>query len=90
MNATGKRQFPHVAAWGDSAGCYAVMPIEFRKEDCYILLDSDDQFGIYRNTAEEPFMPEDMIFTGNADGKYDHELTIYIKMLQMLRDSWLV
>lgn len=40
MNATGKRQFPHVAAWGDSAGYYAVMPIEFRKEDCYILLDS--------------------------------------------------
>lgn len=70
----------------DSAGYYAAMPIEYNGEDYYIMLDSDDCFGIYKNDADEPFMEEDMLLTGNASDNLDYEMRIYIQMLTILRD----
>lgn len=81
------RLFPNIDSWADSAGYYAVMPIEYNGEDCYIMLDSDDCFGIYKNDADEPFMEEDMLLTGNASDNLYYEMRIYIQMLTILRDA---
>lgn len=81
------RLFTHIDSWADSAGYYAVMPIEYNGEDCYIMLDSDDCFGIYKNDADEPFMEEDMLLTGNASDNLYYEMRIYIQMLTILRNA---
>lgn len=81
------RLFPNIDSWADSAGYYAVMPIEYNGEDCYIMLDSDDCFGIYKNDADEPFMEEDMLLTGNASDNLYYEMRIYIQMLTILRNA---
>ena len=81
------RLFPNIDSWADSAGYYAVMPIEYNGEDCYIMLDSDDCFGIYKNNADEPFMEEDMLLTGNVSDNLYYEMRIYIQMLTILRDA---
>lgn len=81
------RLFIHVDSWADSAGYYAVMPIEYNGEDCYIMLNSDDCFGIYKNDAVEPFMEEDMLLTGNVSDNLYYEMRIYIQMLTILRDA---
>lgn len=82
------RLFPHIDSWADSAGYYAVMPVEFYNEDCYIVLDSDGRFGIYRNNAEEPFMEEDMVYTGHVHNTKSHEIYTWLWMLTILRDMW--
>lgn len=82
------RLFSYIDSWGDSSGYYAVMPVEYANEDCYIALDSDGYFGIYRNDATEPFMEKDMIYTGNIHDKQDYEVHTWLRMLTILRDMW--
>ena len=82
------RLFTHIDSWADSAGHYAVMPVEFGNDDCYIVLDSDGYFGIYRNNAEEPFMEKDMVCTGNVHDEQNHEIHTWLQMLTILRDMW--
>lgn len=64
------------------------MPVEYNGEDCYIILDSDDCFGIYKNDVDEPFMEEDMVYTGNVHDKQDYEIRTWLQMLATLRDMW--
>lgn len=82
------RLFPHIDSWADSSGYYAVMPVEFANEDCYIVLDSNGCFGIYKNDADEPFMEEDMVYTGNVHDRQDYEVHTWLRMLTILRDMW--
>lgn len=84
-----ERLFTWVEHWHDSAGYYAVMPINYANKDCYIMLDSDDMFGIYNNDALEPFMDKDMLLTGNMnDCDIDYQIKIYLNMLKLLRDMY--
>lgn len=83
-----ERLVPHVDSWGDSTGYYAVMPVEYNGEDCYIVLDSEDCFGIFKNNADEFSMGEDMVYTGNANDDMDYEVQTWLRMLTILRDMW--
>ena len=83
-----KRLFTYVDSWADSGGYYAVMPVEYANEDCYIVLDSNGYFGIYRNAVTEPFMEEDMLLTGNINDNLDYEIRTWLRMLTILRDMW--
>ena len=75
------RLFSYIDSWGE-------MPVEYANEDCYIALDSDGYFGIYRNDAAEFFMEKDMIYTGNIHEKQDYEVHTWLQMLIILRDMW--
>ena len=87
-----ERVFKYATAWGDSAGWFAVMPIEYENKDCYIVLDDDDVYAIYLNADrknEEELMAEDMIASGVIDDNTDCEIVAYIHALQCLRDMYL-
>lgn len=84
-----ERLFTWTEHWGDSAGYYAVMPVRYNDQDCYILLESSGSFGIYDNQAETECMPEDMYLTGNIhDTDLDYEIVVWLKMLDVLIDAW--
>lgn len=83
-------QSPVITTWSDSAGCYAQMETD---EYIYIVnSECSECLSMYHNNEEEPYMPEDMVFSLERENLSDKGKEIYDtlheRLVKEFKDSY--
>lgn len=70
-----RNQNPVITTWSDSAGCYAQM----ETDEYFYIVNSEcsECLSMFHNNEEEPYMPEDMVFSLEREKLSDKGKEIY-------------